>query len=73
MFIRPAATGAARAIEAVMPAFTREKYEEADLPPQIANDPVAKAEYIKNFKTDRMYAVLMVGAGVVVSRLGKKN
>jgi hypothetical protein len=62
MFIRPAATGAVRAVEAVMPAFTREKYEEADLPPQIANDPVAKAEYIKNFKTDRMYAQIMVGA-----------
>ena len=62
MFIRPAATGAARAIEAVMPAFTREKYEEADLPPQIANDPAAKAEYIKNFKKDRMYAQIMVGA-----------
>lgn len=62
MFIRPAATGAVRAVEAVMPAFTREKYEEADLPPQIANDPVAKAEYIKNFKTERMYAQIMVGA-----------
>jgi hypothetical protein len=62
MFIRPSATGAVRAIEALMPAFTREKYEEADLPPQIANDPVAKAEYIKNFKTDRMYAQIMVGA-----------
>jgi hypothetical protein len=62
MFIRPSATGAVRAIEAVLPAFTREKYEEADLPPQIANDPVAKAEYIKNFKTDRMYAQVMVGA-----------
>jgi hypothetical protein len=62
MFIRPAATGAVRAIEAVMPAFTREKYEEADLPPQIANDPVAKAKYIENFKIDRMYAQIMVGA-----------
>jgi hypothetical protein len=62
MFIRPAATGAVRAIEAVMPAFTREKYEEADLPPQIANDPAAKAKYIENFKKERMYAQIMVGA-----------
>jgi hypothetical protein len=62
MFIRPAATGAVRAIEAVMPAFTREKYEEADLPPQIANDPVAKAKYIENFQKERMYAQIMVGA-----------
>ena len=62
MFIRPAATGAVRAIEAVMPAFTSEKIELNDLPPQIANDPVAKAEYIENFKIDRMYAQIMVGA-----------
>jgi hypothetical protein len=62
MFIRPAATGAVRAIEAVMPAFTREKYEEADLPPQIANDAAAKAKYIENFKKERMYAQIMVGA-----------
>lgn len=62
MFIRPSATGAVRAIEAVMPAFTREKYEEADLPPQIANDPAAKAEYIKNFRRDRRNAQIMVGA-----------
>ena len=62
MFIRPAATGAVRAVEAVMPAFTREKYELGDLPPQIANDPAAKAAYIENFKKDRMYAQIMVGA-----------
>jgi hypothetical protein len=62
MFIRPSATGAVRAVEAVMPAFTREKYEEADLPPQIANDPAAKAEYIKNFRRDRRNAQIMVGA-----------
>jgi hypothetical protein len=62
MFIRPAATGAVRAIEAVMPAFTSEKIEEADLPPQIANDAAAKAKYIENFKKERMYAQIMVGA-----------
>jgi hypothetical protein len=62
MFIRPSATGAVRAVEAVLPAFTREKYELSDLPPQIANDPAAKAEYIKNFKRDRRNAQIMVGA-----------
>ena len=62
MFIRPSATGAVRAVEAVLPAFTREKYEEADLPPQIANDEAAKAEYIKSFKQDRRNAQIMVGA-----------
>ena len=62
MFIRPAATGAVRAVEAVMPAFTSEKIEEADLPPQIANDPAAKAAYIENFRKERKYAQIMVGA-----------
>jgi hypothetical protein len=62
MFIRPSATGAVRAIEAVMPAFTLEKYEEADLPPQIANDPAAKAAYIANFRRDRRNAQIMIGA-----------
>jgi hypothetical protein len=62
MFIRPAATGAVRAIEAVMPAFTSEKIEEADLPPQIANDEAAKAKYMENFRKERMYAQIMVGA-----------
>ena len=62
MFIRPAATGAVRAVEALMPAFTPEKYEEADLPPQIANDKAAKDKYMENFKKERMYAQIMVGA-----------
>jgi hypothetical protein len=62
MFIRPSATGAVRALEAVLPAFTLEKYEEADLPPQIADDPAAKAEYMKNFRRDRRNAQIMVGA-----------
>jgi len=62
MFIRPSATGAARAIEAVMPAFTSEKSEINDMPPQIANDPVAKAKYIENFKIERRNAQIMAGA-----------
>jgi hypothetical protein len=62
MFIRPSATGAVRAVEAVLPAFTREKYELADLPPEIANDPAAKAEYLKSFRRDRRNAQIMVGA-----------
>jgi hypothetical protein len=62
MFIRPSATGAVRAVEAVMPAFIRENWEEADLPPQIANDPAAKAQYMKNFQLERRNAQIMVGA-----------
>jgi len=62
MFIRPSATGAVRAVEAVMPAFTFEKSEINDMPPQIANDPVAKDKYIKNFQIERRNAQIMVGA-----------
>jgi len=62
MFIRPSATGAVRAVEAVMPAFTSEKSEINDMPPQIANDPVAKDKYIKNFQIERRNAQIMVGA-----------
>ena len=62
MFIRPSATGAVRAVEAVLPAFMSEKSELNDMPPQIANDPAAKAEYIKNFQIERRNAQIMVGA-----------
>jgi hypothetical protein len=62
MFIRPSATGAVRAIEAVLPAFTTEKQERADLPPQIANDEAAVEEYMKNFRQERKNAQRMITA-----------
>ena len=62
MFIRPSATGAVRAVEAVMPAFMSEKSEINDMPPQIANNPVAKAEYLKSFQLERRNAQIMIGA-----------
>jgi hypothetical protein len=61
MFIRPSATGAVRAIEAVMPAFTKESWEIADLPPQIASNPAAAQEYIEAFRKDRRNAQVMIG------------
>ena len=61
MFIRPSATGAVRAIEAVMPAFTSEAQERADMPPQIANDEAAAKKYMENFRRDRRNAQIMVG------------
>ena len=68
MFVRPSAASAVRSVEAVMPAFTLEKWEIADLPPEIANDPVAKAAYLENFKKEQNNARIMVsalvGAGV---------
>jgi hypothetical protein len=62
MFIRTSATGAVRAVEAVMPAFTTEKWEREDLPPQIAGDEPATEEYMKNFREERRNAQIMVGA-----------
>jgi hypothetical protein len=61
MFSRPSATGAVRAVEAILPAFTTENIAARDIPSQIANDPVAKAKYIENFKLDRRNAQIMAG------------
>ena len=62
MFSRPSATGAVRAVEALLPAFTSEKSMAEDIPPQIANDEAAKAKYLESFKQDRRNAQIMVGA-----------
>jgi len=62
MFIRPSATGAVRAIEAVLPAFTTEAQERADMPPQIAKDEAAAERYMESFRQDRKNAQRMVTA-----------
>jgi len=62
MFIRPSATGAVRAIEAVLPAFTTEKQERADMPPQIAKDEAAAEKYMENFRQERKNAQRMITA-----------
>lgn len=61
MFFRPAATGAVRAIEAVAPAFTSLETAAKRLPPEIANDPVAKAKYLANFKKLQTNSRIMSG------------
>jgi hypothetical protein len=62
MFIRPSATGAVRAVEAILPAFTTEAQERADLPPQIAKDPAAVERYMENFRKERQNAQRMMTA-----------
>ena len=62
MFIRPSATGAARAIEAVLPAFTTEAQERADMPPQIASDEAAAERYMENFRQEKKNAQRMITA-----------
>jgi hypothetical protein len=68
MFVRPSAASALRSVEAVLPAFTREKWEEGDLPSTINLNEAAKAKYIENFKKDRTYAQItvatLIGAGM---------
>ena len=62
MFIRPSATGAVRAIEAVLPAFTTEAQERADMPPQIASDEAAAERYMENFRQEKKNAQRMITA-----------
>jgi hypothetical protein len=68
MFFRPAATGAVRAIEAVAPAFTSLDAAEKRLPPEIAQDPAAKAKYLENYKTlqhnSRLMSAALFGLGL---------
>lgn len=67
MFIRPSAISATRAIETAAPAFTPVSWAEQHMPAAVQNDPKAKEEYIKNFKTLRRNSQIMVagltGAG----------
>jgi hypothetical protein len=51
-----------RGIETVAPAFTREKYAKANIPANIAADPVAAEKYMAEFKKLRTNAQLMTGA-----------
>jgi hypothetical protein len=62
MFFRPSATGAVRAIEATAPAFTPLSWAEKRLPPEIADNPVAKAKYLENYKIlQRNSRIMVVG------------
>lgn len=67
MFIRPSAISATRAIETAAPAFTPVSWAEQHMPAAVQDDPKAKEEYIKNFKTLRRNSQIMVagltGAG----------
>jgi hypothetical protein len=62
MFFRPAAMGAARAIETVAPAFMTEEMMKRQMPGNIQDNKVAKAEYLANYKKLRTNAQIMTGA-----------
>ena len=59
MFSKPSSTGAVRALEAVMPAFTTVKRAMQDLPPAIENNPTAKAKYQETFEKRQFNARVM--------------
>jgi hypothetical protein len=69
MFFRPSATGAVRAIEAVSPAWTSLETAASRLPPNIADDPVAKAKYLENYKVlqrnSRIMSVALFSLGIM--------
>ena len=60
MFIRPSAISATRAIETVAPAFTPLSWAEQRMPKVVLDDPAAKEEYIKNYKTLQRNSRIMV-------------
>lgn len=70
MFFRPSATGAVRAMEALAPAFPfSAERAEMRLPPEIANDPAAKAQYMKNYtklrRNARISTASLFGLGML--------
>jgi hypothetical protein len=62
MFSKPSATGAVRALESVLPAFTSVKRAMQDLPPVIENNPTAKAKYEETFRIRKRNASFMTGS-----------
>jgi len=62
MFSKPSSTGAVRALEAVLPAFTSVKRAMQDLPPVIENNPTAKAKYEETFRIRKRNASFMTGS-----------
>ena len=62
MFFRPSATGAARSLQAVAPAFTSLKNAVEALPDVVKNNPAALATYKKNYALQQRNAQIMMGS-----------
>lgn len=62
MFFRPAATGAVRAIESVLPAFQSLDSAKKQLPPAILNNPTALARFEQTYKLKQQNARIMVSS-----------
>lgn len=70
MFFRPSATGAVRAIEALVPLFRNVDAAMANLPEAVRNDPEALAKFRENMASQRRAAFAMTmslaGAGSLI-------
>lgn len=70
MFFRPAATGAVRAIEALVPLWRNIDNATANLPESVRNDPAAMEKFRQNMEQQRRSAMAMsmslAGAGSLV-------
>jgi hypothetical protein len=68
MFSKPSATGAVRALEAVLPAFTSVERAMKDLPPVIEKNQAAKDKYRETFEkrqfNARVMTTTLLGAGM---------
>jgi len=60
MFFRPSATGAARSLQAIAPAFTSLQSAEDALPPSIKGNPEALAEFKRNYAEHQKNAKIMM-------------
>lgn len=62
MFFRPSATGAARSLQAITPAFTSLQSAVDALPPSVKNNPAALETYKKNYAIQKRNAQIMMGS-----------
>jgi hypothetical protein len=62
MFFRPSATGAVRAIEALVPLFRDVDKAMANLPEAVRNDPAALAKFRENMASQKRAAASMLGS-----------
>jgi hypothetical protein len=62
MFFRPSATGAARSLQAITPAFNSLQSAVEALPPSIKDNPAALETYKKNYAQQKRNAQIMMGS-----------
>ena len=69
MFFRPSATGAARSLQAITPAFTDLQSAEDALAPSIKSNPAALEAFRKNYAEHQRNARIMIGSLIALGFL----